>query len=61
LISETVRRIIAFAVGDTRPDLTIILHVPIDVSEARRKTREASSATDGGTRPQFFERVRRGL
>jgi dTMP kinase len=38
---ETVRRLIAFAVGDTRPDLTIVLHVPIDVSEGRRKAREA--------------------
>jgi dTMP kinase len=38
---ETVRRVIAFAVGDTRPDLTIVLHVPIDVSEARRKLRDA--------------------
>src|SRR6202142_20384 len=31
-----VKSMIDFAVGDTRPDLTILLTVPIDVSEARR-------------------------
>jgi dTMP kinase len=38
---EKVRQIIDFAVGDTRPDLTLFLHVPVQVSEQRRKTRQA--------------------
>jgi dTMP kinase len=59
---ETVRRVIAFAVGDTRPDLTIILHVPIDVSEARRKAREAKQRDRMEELDRkFFERVEAGF
>ena len=55
---ETVRHVIAFAVGDTRPDLTIVLHVPIDVSEARRKAREAKQRDRMEELDRkFFERV----
>lgn len=39
---QKVSEIINFAVGETRPDLTLLLHVPIDVSEARRKSRQAT-------------------
>ena len=39
---EEVQTIINFAVGETRPDLTLLLDVPVQVSEARRKTRKAS-------------------
>ena len=35
-----VSEVIDFAVGETRPDLTLLLNVPIEVSEARRKTRQ---------------------
>src|SRR3954467_4114591 len=38
-----VRSIIDFAVGDTRPHLTLFLHVPLSVSEARRQSRESGS------------------
>lgn len=59
-----VRTIIDFAVGETRPDLTLFLHVPVTVSEERRAARE-------GAQPQprdrfeeadreFFERVEAG-
>ena len=59
---ETVRRIIGFAVGDTRPDLTIILHVPIDVSEVRRKAREAKQRDRMEELDRkFFERVEAGF
>ena len=59
---ETVRRVIAFAVGDTRPDLTIVLHVPIDVSEARRKAREAKQRDRMEELDRkFFERVEEGF
>ena len=32
---EAVRRIIAIAVGDTKPDLTLLLHMPVTVSQER--------------------------
>lgn len=38
---QHVRRIIDFAVGDTRPQITLLLHVPVHVSEARRQLRQA--------------------
>src|SRR4051812_27615721 len=31
-----VRNVIEFAIGETRPDLTLLLRVPLSVSEARR-------------------------
>ena len=37
---ERVKAVIDFAVGDTRPDLTLILDVPVAVSEARRQSRQ---------------------
>jgi dTMP kinase len=56
--------VIDFAVGDTRPNRTLLLMVPLDVSEARRQTRQTTSApardrfeeADRG----FFERVEKG-
>jgi dTMP kinase len=36
---QMVRQTIALAIGDTRPDLTLLLMVPVDVSEARRRGR----------------------
>jgi dTMP kinase len=38
---RAVQSIIDFAVGATRPDLTLLLHVPVEVSEARRLSRQA--------------------
>jgi dTMP kinase len=59
---ETVRRVIAFAVGDTRPDLTIVLHVPIAVSELRRKARKATQRDRMEELDRkFFERVETGF
>lgn len=59
---ETVRRVIDFAVGETRPGLTILLHVPIDVSEARRKTRETKQRDRMEELDRaFFERVEVGF
>lgn len=37
-----VRTVIDFAVGETRPDITIFLLVPVHVSEARRQMRQAT-------------------
>ncbi|MEO6034805.1 MAG: dTMP kinase [Verrucomicrobiota bacterium] len=38
---KKVSEVIDFAVGKTRPDLTLLLHVPISVSEERRRSRQA--------------------
>ncbi len=66
----SVRRIIDFAVGQTRPDLTVLLDVPVEVSEARRAVRIESQLRDsvGIQRDRieesdraFFERVHAGF
>jgi dTMP kinase len=59
---QLVRTVIDFAVGATRPDLTILLHVPVAVSESRRKARSSGvrdrmEELDRG----FFERVEQGF
>jgi dTMP kinase len=41
-----VKSMIDFAVGDTRPNLTILLTVPIEVSEARRLARREAMLID---------------
>jgi dTMP kinase len=59
-----VRSIIDFAVGETRPELTLLLAIPLAVSEERRLSRQNGSApardrieeADCG----FFERVEKG-
>ncbi len=62
---EMVRQIVASAVGGTRPDLTLLLIVPVKVSEARRRSRllpglevirDRMEEADRG----FFERVEEG-
>ena len=60
-----VKGIIEFAVGVTRPDLTFLLEVPVEVSEARRQTRQAAAAQPLRDRLEeedraFFERVQQG-
>lgn len=47
-----VKAVIDFAVGHTRPHLTLLLHVPPDVSEARRLARRTAAA---GPRDRFEE------
>lgn len=60
-----VREVIACAVGETRPDVTLLLTVPVEVSEARRlgrllpgmeKIRDRMEEADRS----FFERVEQG-
>src|ERR1044071_2593117 len=43
---KRVQSVIDFAVGETRPDLTLLLHVPIDVSEARRQIRQSTTVPE---------------
>ena len=58
---DRVRAIVDFAVGATRPDLTILLLVPLAVSEARRRSRQAAGAPVRDRFEEadrdFFERV----
>lgn len=58
-----VRRLVNYAVGNTLPDLTLLLRVPLAISEQRRAARQANSPerdrfeeTDRG----FFQRVEEG-
>lgn len=57
-----VRQVINFAVGDTRPQLTVFLHVPLSVSEQRRAARadERRDRFEEAGR-KFFERVEQGF
>jgi len=62
---ELVQNIIHCAVGETRPDLTLLLAVPIKVSEARRKARLLPGLENVRDRMEeadrdFFERVEEG-
>src|SRR3954468_24702573 len=64
---KLVRTIIDIAVGETRPDLTLLLHVPLAVSEKRRQLRDASVPgapvrdrfEEAGQ--EFFQRVEQGF
>jgi len=59
-----VRTVIDFAVGDVRPDLTLLLTIPVEISEARRRERAGSNQPlrdrfeESGR--DFFLRVERG-
>lgn len=61
---EQVKSVIDFAVGDTRPDLTLFLHVPAEVSEDRLRSRQTNlpfirDRFEEADR-KFFERVAAG-
>ena len=47
------------AVGDVRPDLTIVFDLPVEVAARRRAPRDDDRFERSG--PQFQERVRQGL
>ena len=59
-----VETIIDYAVGDTRPNLTFFLHLPIALSEERRRLRQAAGAAQRDRMEEadrsFFERVEQG-
>jgi dTMP kinase len=55
-----VRQIIDIAVGDTRPDLTLLFHVPVEVSEARRECRQGVRDRMEEANREFFRRVEQG-
>lgn len=59
-----VRSIVDFAVGTTRPNLTLLLEVSVATSEARRKSRQAITGPERDRMEEadraFFERVHLG-
>jgi dTMP kinase len=59
---ERVKAVIDFAVGDTRPDLTLILDVSVEVSEARRLSRQGkllnAQVASAGANPVYREPLR---
>jgi len=60
-----VKNVIDFAVGDTRPDLTLFLHVPPEVSAERLRSRQvilpfARDRLEEADR-HFFDRVAKGF
>ena len=61
---KLVEAVIHFAVGDTRPDLTLLLHVPAEISELRLASRQSTlpfirDRIELADR-EFFERVKKG-
>jgi dTMP kinase len=62
---EHVKSIVAFAVGETRPDLTVLLQVPPEVSAERLRSRQATMPFVRDrieeADQQFFDRVALGF
>jgi len=54
-----VQAVIDFAVGDTRPDLTLLLQIPLETSEKRRAKRQGSDRFESADR-KFFQRIEAG-
>jgi dTMP kinase len=57
---KEVRRVVDYAVGETLPDLTLLLRVPLEVSEARRASRGGQRDRFEEAGRGFFERVEAG-
>jgi dTMP kinase len=62
---EKVRTVIEFAIGQTKPDLTLLLHVPAEISVERLRSRQTNlpfvrDRIEEADR-QFFERVAHGF
>jgi dTMP kinase len=64
LDSEAVRAVNAFAVGVTKPDVTLLFDLPTDIAQARllRRPRPVGQPADRmeGEPPEFYESVRAG-
>jgi dTMP kinase len=58
---KRVQHVIEFAVGDTRPDLTLMLHVPLSVSEQRQQKRSSARDRFEEAGRAFFQRVEQGF
>jgi dTMP kinase len=55
---DEMRRLQAFATGDLRPDLTILLDVPVEVGLERTRRRREWNRFEDTEEVAFFERVR---
>jgi dTMP kinase len=55
---EALRRLQDFATGGLRPDLTILLDVPVDVGLERTRRRKEWNRFEDTEEVEFFERVR---
>ena len=62
LDSTQVQRIIDFAIGGTRPDITLLLRLPLELSEQRRAARGTEGRRDRMEEEdrEFFRRVEQG-
>ena len=59
LNAAQVQRVIEFAAGETRPDLTLLLKIPLKISEERRARRAETDRFEQADRI-FFERIEAG-
>ena len=59
LDAAQVQSIIDFAVGETRPSLTLLLQIPLETSEKRRAKRRGSDRFESADR-EFFKRIEAG-
>ena len=59
LDADHVQSLIDFAVGKTRPDLTLLLQIPLETSENRRANRRGSDRFESANR-EFFMRIEAG-
>jgi len=64
---DKVKTVIEFAVGETKPDLTLLLHVPAEISAERQRARQATLPLElqrdrfEEADRKFFERVAHGF
>lgn len=58
---KRVQEVIDLAVGDTKPDLTLMLQVPLSISEQRQKARSSARDRFEEAGRAFFERVEQGF
>ena len=59
LNAAQVQRVIEFAAGEIRPDLTLLLKIPLKISEERRARRAETDRFEQADRT-FFERIEAG-
>ncbi len=59
LDAAQVQNVIEFAAGETRPDLTLLLQIPLKISEERRARRAETDRFEQADRA-FFERIEAG-